>query len=837
MTVTEFDIEQKLGELTLEEKVGLLAGIDFWHTYGVKRLDIPSLRFSDGPNGLRGTKFFNSHPSACFPCGTGLAATFDKDLLYEAGRLMGVEAKAKGVHVILGPTMNIQRGPLGGRGFESFSEDPYLTGQAAISIVKGIQDEGIAATVKHFVGNDLEDERNASNCIVSERALREIYLEPFRLAVKYANPAAFMTGYNKVNGEHVSQSSKIIQDILKGEWKWDGTIMSDWFGTYTTGKAIENGLDIEMPGPPKFRKYNVLQHMVATRELHIKHIDDRVRNVLKLVKYALATGIPENAPEGSANNTATTSAQLRKIAQDSIVLLKNEDNVLPLKKDETVAVIGPNAKYAAYCGGGSASLRAYYTTTPYDSISEKLGEKETPYTVGAHGYRLLPGLAENLINPVTGKKGYKAKFFKEPRGTSKRTQIDEYDLDLSNVMLFDYVNKQAPDFLFYIDFEGNFTPEETGDYEFGVAVFGTALLYVDDKLVVDNKTVQQRGNTFFNSGSREERGVIHLEKGKTYNVRIEFSSGRTFAFAEGEGFGGGGVILGVVKVSDPEEDIKKAVELAKSVDKVVLNIGLNGEWESEGFDRPDMKLVGYQDKLVEAVLAANPNTVVVNQSGTPVEMPWLHKAKALVQAWYGGNEAGNAIADVLFGDVNPSGKLSLSFPFKNVDNPAYLNFSTERGRVLYGEDIFVGYRYYEKLGKDVAFPFGFGLSYSKFDITDLKVSVDEDNDRLEVTVDVQNVGELDGAEVVQFYISKDDSDVIRPVKELKGFEKVHLQAGASTSVKSNLSLKESVSFYDEYQDQWSLQAGNYKVLAGNSSASISEVAEFTVTESQFWSGM
>ncbi|KAG2734340.1 hypothetical protein G9P44_002346 [Scheffersomyces stipitis] len=838
MTSRRFDIEEVLAELTLEERISLLAGLDFWHTVSVPRVGIPSLRFSDGPNGLRGTKFFDSVPSACFPCGTGLAATFDKELLFEAGQLMGEEAKHKGAHVILGPTMNMQRGPLGGRGFESFSEDPHLTGQAASSIIRGIQDKGIAATVKHFVCNDLEDQRNSSNSILTERALREIYLEPFRLAIKYANPICVMTSYNKVNGEHVSQSKRLLEEVLRQEWKWDGCIMSDWYGVYTANNAIENGLDLEMPGPPNFRKLTEIRSMVVTKELHIKHIDERVRGVLKLIKYALQSGIPENAPEDTLNNTPETRKLLRKLAHDSVVLLKNEDNLLPLSKDEKIVVIGPNAKYAAYCGGGSASLRAYYTTTPYDSIAAKTS---TPidYTVGAYGHRLLPGLAANLVNPITGKPGYNCKFYRETVGSPERTLIDEYNLDISYILLVDYYNDLAPDSVFFVDFEGEFTPDETAEYEFGASVQGTALIYVDNKLVVDNKTKQRRGNSFFNSGSAEEKGTLLLEKGKTYKVRIEFGSGPTFTCRQ-EGStvvaGGGGINLGMAKVIDPEIEIHKAAKLAKEADKVVLNIGLNQEWEAEGFDRPDMELVGYQNKLIDAVLAANPNTVIVNQSGTPVEMPWLPKAKAVLQAWYGGNESGNGIADVLFGDVNPSGKLSLTFPFKTIDNPTYLNFKTERGRVLYNEDIFVGYRFYEKMGRDVAFPFGFGLSYTNFEFADVNVEVEELDDNLEVSVTVSNTGKVDGAEVVQIYIGKEDSDVIRPVKELKGFEKVFLKAGTQETVISTLSLKESVSFFDEYQEKWSVLAGEYQVYVGNSSDNANAIGTFVIERDFLWIG-
>ncbi|CUM48753.1 uncharacterized protein AC631_00343 [Debaryomyces fabryi] len=837
--MSEFDIESTLAQLTIQEKIGLLAGIDFWHTFAVERLNIPSLRFSDGPNGLRGTKFFDSVPSACFPCGTALAATFDKDLLFEAGRLMGDEAKHKGAHVVLGPTINIQRGPLGGRGFESFSEDAHLTGQSAASIINGIQDKGIAATIKHFVCNDLEDQRNSSNSVLTERALREIYLEPFRIAIKHSNPVALMTAYNKVNGEHVSQSERLIQDILRKEWGWEGTTMSDWYGTYTSKEAIENGLDIEMPGPSIFRNTTEVAAMVTSKELHIKKIDERVKNVLKLIKYALKSGIPGNAPETSNGNTPETAALLRKIAHDSVVVLKNDDNILPLSKDDKIAVIGPNAKYAAYCGGGSAALRAYYTTTPFDSISKKLNN-EPEYTIGAYGHRLLPALGPQLINPKTGKAGYNLKFYLEPNSPSKRTLIDEKDLDLSHIFMVDYYNDKVKDDLFYIDFDGQFTPEETADYEFGLAVLGTAQLFVDDKLVVDNKTVQERGNSFFNSGSNEVRNSISLEKGKTYSIRIEFGSAPTFTAPSSNSVsfgGGGGINLGLARVINPEEEISKAAELAKKVDKVVLNIGLNQEWESEGFDRPDMKLTGYTNKLVEAVLDANPNTVIVNQSGTPVEFPWIKKANTLVQAWYGGNEGGNGIADVLFGDVNPNGKLSLSFPVKNVDNPTYLNFKTENGRVLYGEDIFVGYKYYEKLEREVAFPFGFGLSYTKFDISGLKVAVSEKDDALEVHVNVKNTGKVDGSEVVQVYISKDESDVIRPVKELKGFEKVNLKAGATSTVSLKLSLKDSISFFDEYQDEWSVEKGAYTVHVGNSSRDIASTSSFKIEKDFLWSGM
>ncbi|KAH3672671.1 hypothetical protein WICMUC_004189 [Wickerhamomyces mucosus] len=833
-----FEIEDVLQKLTIEEKVNLLAGIDFWHTYAVERLNIPSIRVSDGPNGIRGTKFFNAVPGAILPNGTGLASTFDKDLLLEAGKFLGVEAKHKSAHVDLGPTTNIQRGPNGGRGFESFSEDPYLSGIVSAQIINGLQSEHVGATIKHFVANDLEHQRNSSDSILTQRALREIYLEPFRLAIKHSNPVALMTSYNKVNGIHASQSKQLLKDILKDEWKYEGTTISDWYGTYTNKESIQNGLDLEMPGPARLRTVQSVAHQVSTKEIHINDLDDRVRGVLKLVKYASESGIPYNGPEDTENNTPETRAFLRKLAGDSIVLLKNEDNILPLKKEDKIAVIGPNAKYSAKTGGGSASLTPYYITTPYGGISEKLGSNP-PYTIGAHAHDLLPGLAEQLINPVTGKQGIHASFYYTDSSDKSREKFNDLDLNTSFHILFDYERERFEGIPFWIDFEGIFIPEESAEYEFGLTVAGTAQLFVNDKLVVDNKTKQTLGTAFFSTGTIEEKGKIFLQKGEKYNIKVEFGSGPTYSLkAEGPDFKGNGAIaFGGSKVIDKPKEIERAVEIAQSVDKVVLVIGTNGDWESEGYDRKDITLPGNTNDLVEAILKVNSNVIVVNQSGTPVEFPWVSKPKAILQAWFGGNELGNAIADVLYGDVNPNGKLSLSFPIKFEDNPAYLNFKTERGRVLYGEDIFVGYRFYEKLQRKVLFPFGYGLSYTKFKFDNLKISIDELQNQISLNVEITNIGSFKGKEVVQFYFSKIDSDIIRPIKELKGFNKVELDVNESKIVDINLDLKDSLSFFDEYQEKWSLQSGDYEVSVGSSSDDIELREIFNIKEGKFWLGL
>lgn len=845
--MSNFDVEQVLSELSNAEKYSLLSAVDFWHTNSIERLNIPSIRVSDGPNGVRGTKFFNSVPSGCFPNGTSLASTFDDELLNKAGRLMAKEAIAKSAAVILGPTTNMQRGPLGGRGFESFSEDPYLAGISTSSIVNGMQSEGVAATLKHFVCNDLEDQRFSSDSIVSERALREIYLEPFRLAIKNSNPVCLMTSYNKVNGVHCSQNKRLLIDILREEWKWDGMIMSDWFGTYTTATAIKNGLDIEFPGPSKWRTFDLVSHSVSSKELiSIHDVDDRVRQVLKTVKFVVdnktKTGIVEHGPETSDNNTKETSDLLRKIAADSIVLLKNKNNVLPLKKEDSIVVIGPNAKEKASSGGGSASMNSYYVVSPYEGISKKVG-KNVSYTIGAETRKTITNLVEQLVidqsKPATGENvGVYAKFFTmdaEER-TSDSRPFDETTVKQSFITLFDYKHKLVkPTYpLFYISFEGYFIPEETAEYIFGLQVFGTGMLYIDDKLIIDQKHNQVRGDFCFSAGTIERTKSLNLQKGKAYKVRVEYGSGPTSDIKAD--FGSGGLQIGVAKAFDQDEEIKHAVELAASHDKVVLCIGLNGEWESEGYDRSDMTLPKRTNDLVRAVLKANPHTVIVNQSGTPVEFPWLEQANALVQAWYGGNELGNAIADVLFGDVSPSGKLSLSWPFKLEDNPAYLNFKTEFGRVLYGEDIYIGYRYYEKLQKRVAFPFGYGLSYTDFKLENLKVAVNDDS--INVSVDVSNVGDkFAGAEVVQVYIAATDSKVTRAVKELKGFKKVFLKPGEKKNAKVDMVLKDTISYFDEYEDKWCAEAGKYKILVGTSSDDIELVGSFNIEKTAYWKGL
>lgn len=638
---------------------------------------------------------------------------------------------------------------------------------------------------------------------------------------------------------------------------------------YSTTDAANAGLDLEMPGPTVWRK-GALIDAVRTYKVRKSTLDDRVRAVLKLVKRASINGIPEGAPM-STNDNPQTSALLRRVGADSIVLLKNEHSILPLKKNKTIAVIGPNAKRATYCGGGSASLLPYYAVSPYEGICNAYSGT-VKYTVGAYAHKELPILPPQLVT-ADGRQGVLFNCYNEPPGKTKRRAFDTIHKTDGNWFMVDYKHPDMNEALWYATVEGYITPEEDCEYDFGLSVCGTATLYVDDKLVVDNETVQRRGTSFFGMGTAEEIGRVQLKKGIKHKVTVNWGSRATMKLtaAAGVNFPGGGLRCGAVKVIDTDEEIQRAVDMAKTVDQVVLCVGLNvstdksscslradqdrlqSDWESEGHDRQDMRLKGEQDRLIQAVCTANPNTAVVSQSGTPVSMPWIESAPAILQAWYGGNETGNAIADVLFGTVNPSGKLPLSFPIANEDNPAFLNQTSEAGRTLYGEDIYVGYRFYDRLKRPVLFPFGHGLSYTTFEMSNLQVqpqtettngayTVGPSFNNILVRVAVKNTGPVTGAEVVQVYVSPAPTkdSVTRPVRELRGFAKVFLRPGETQTVDIQLERKYATSYWNEREDAWVEEKGTYGVWVGSSSdfeSSIGLRSEFEMPVRRVWRGL
>lgn len=837
-----FDVEDVLARLTLEEKISLTSGADYWRTFPVHRLNVPSIKTSDGPNGLRGAKHFNSTPTATVPVETALGSTWDVELVHEVGRLLDEQARAKLSPVILGPTLNIQRIPNGGRGFESFAEDPLLAGELAGAYINGFQEKGLAATLKHFVANDQENDRLASDSIITQRALREIYLKAFEVAIARSNPRAIMTSYNRVNGVHVSESPIYLNDILRKEWGWEGLVMSDWTGTYSTSEAINAGLDLEMPGPTKWRG-PLLQHALLSKKVSLDTLDERARNVLTLVK-SVAGIVPEDLnlehPEKSLPEkdvvTPKDKLLLRKAAAESAVLLKNEGSILPFKKDTKTLVIGPNATYAAYSGGGSALSSPSYTVSPLAAIQDKLGGENVEYAIGAYNHLYLPSLKEELfLENDPAKNGATLKISNESFDDPKREPFEVLNLrDISYFRMNDYVNPKLKSSKFYIEITSNFVPKFTGTYRFGIAVSGTAKLYLDGNLVVSNFENQRAGDSFYGLGTVEEKGTYEVKKGQVYKLRIEFGSAATSELLRTRNptfTGGGGLIFGGVLDIDPEKAIAHAAERAKEYDQVLIITGLNKDYESEGADRTHLRIPGLSGKLIEAVAKANPQTVVWIQSGTPVELPWEKYVSALVWSSYGGNETGNGVADVLFGDVNPGGKLPLSFPVRFEDTPSFVNNTTDNGRVLYGEDIYVGYRYYEKAKRQVSFPFGHGLSYSNFKLYDLQTTSGEEN--LSIQLQISNRSQATGQEVVQVYIGANNSRVQRPVKELRAFKKLQVNAGSTLTVTFELNVKDVTSFWDELRSKWASEAGSYTVYVGSSSETTLK-ADFEVVKSQYW---
>ncbi|KAH8881964.1 glycoside hydrolase [Thozetella sp. PMI_491] len=871
------DIEHLLQELTVEEKVLLTAGDGWWHTTPIDRLSIPPIRLSDGPNGVRGTHFFDSTPSACLPCGTALGATFDTELIRRVGRLLSDEAHAKGAHVLLGPTVNIQRGPLGGRGFESFSEDPLLSGVLAGHYVLGVQEKGVSATLKHFTCNDMESQRMAVNVMVTDRALREIYLLPFMIAIEMAQPRLVMTAYSKINGCHVAESRQMLQDILRDEWKWDGLVVSDWFGTYSTSSAIKAGLDLEMPGPTRWRG-EALAHAVASNKVKRSELDARARNVLRLIKHATEnTSIPPRAPETQLN-TPEHITLLREAAAKSIVLLKNERNILPFDPKKRVAVIGPNANIATYCGGGSACLTAYSTVTPLEGI--KSVASDVVFAQGCYGHQSLPQLGKLLRTADGQRQGFALRVYNDPPPAAgakdTRRLLEERVLNDANIWFVDYENPElAP--VWYAEAEGILVLEKSEEWEFGLSVHGTGQLFIDGELVVSNMADQRLGSSFLGSGTVEEVGSKRIEAGRSYRILVQWGCSKTTKLkAEGViDFGLGGLRFSGCPKLDPARAVQEAVEIAGSVDQVVLCIGTSGEWESEGQDRTSMALPPGTDDLVAAVSAANPNTAVIVQSGTPVAMPWVDQAGALLQAWFGGNQCGNGIADVLFGVVNPAAKLPLTMPRRLADNPSALNFRSDNGRVLYSEDVYVGYRWYDALDVAPLFPFGHGLSYTHFELSGLTVTPKTESvadssvnghtngmtngyshapklldprihNSLLVRVNVRNIGSRPGAEVVQVYIAPPaptpllaaaGDTITRPAKELKGFAKLHLDAGSADEAAITLDVLRATSYWSELEDCWRSDAGEYTLLVGTSSRCQFLRQTVVIEKSTTWKGL
>jgi beta-glucosidase len=667
------NIKEIISKMTLEEKAGLCSGLNFWETKPIERLGVPSIMMTDGPHGLRkvetGPGDRNSVPSTCFPPAVLTACSFDRELLKEMGAAIGDEGLSENVRIVLGPGVNIKRSPLCGRNFEYFSEDPYLAGEMAAAFIKGVQSKGVGTSLKHYAANNQETRRWSSDSRIDERTLREIYLPAFKKAVEDAQPTTVMCSYNRVNGEYASESYRLLTEILRDEWGFEGVVVSDWGAVNDRVKGLAAGLELEMPGIAEPSNDAFIVEAVRSGELPEATLDLAVERLLKLLERVRGENADKINVESKPFDKDKHNALACRIATESMVLLKNSNKLLPLEKKANIAFIGEFAEKPRYQGAGSSQVNPSYITSALDA-AEKYAK-------------------------ITYCKGYTTNNCDEP----------------------------------------------------------------DDAL--------QAG----------------------------------------------------------------AVTVAKTADVCVLFVGLPPAFESEGYDRTHMRLPDGQNSLVEAVAEVNPNVVVVLHNGSPVEMPWLDKVSCVLEAYLGGQSAGGAVADILFGAANPCGKLAESMPKKLSDNPSYLYYFGERDVAEYREGIFVGYRYYDAKEMDVLFPFGHGLSYTSFEYSNLKLSASEmdDTGTLTVTADIKNTGTVGGKEIVQLYVGvkQKDDRLIRADKELRDFTKVTLKAGEKKKVTFKLD-KSAFAYYNTEINDWHVQTDVYKVMLGRSSRDIAVAAEVTV---------
>ncbi|MDQ0972462.1 beta-glucosidase [Neobacillus niacini] len=657
------DIKQIISQMTLEEKASLCSGLDFWHLKGIERLGIPSIMVTDGPHGLRKQAqgadhlgIYNSVPSTCFPSAAGMASSWNRDLIQKVGVALGEECQAEDVAVLLGPGVNIKRSPLCGRNFEYFSEDPYLASEMAANHVKGVQSQGVGTSLKHFAANNQEHRRMSTDAVVDERTLREIYLASFEGVVKQSQPWTVMCAYNKVNGEYASENEYLLNDILKDEWGFEGFVVSDWGAVNERADGLSAGLELEMPSSNGSGDQKIV-NAVRNGKLSEEKLDKALERLLRVIFMSV-----DHKTENAVYNKDEHHQLAREMARESMVLLKNEDNVLPLKKQGTIAVIGEFAKKPRYQGGGSSHVKPTKLENIVEEIEKSAGKQSN--VLYAQGYRL---------------------------------DSDEID------------------------------------------------------------------------------GTL----------------------------------------------IAEAKEVAAQADTVVLFVGLPDRYESEGYDREHLRMPANHRQLVEAAAEVNRNIVVVLSNGSPIEMPWLGNVKGVLEAYLGGQALGGAIADLLFGDANPSGKLAETFPRQLSDNPSFLNFPGEGDKVEYKEGIFVGYRYYDTKKVEPLFPFGYGLSYTTFEYSNLSISQKEiqDTDTVKVSVNVKNTGDRAGKEIVQLYVKDVESTVNRPEKELKGFEKMDLQPGEEKTVTFTLN-KRAFAYYNVDLKDWHVETGEFEILVGKSSQEI-----------------
>ncbi len=805
--------------LSVVEKVRLLTGADSWRTHGCEAVGLRQLVTSDGPAGVRGTTKDERRPSASLPCPSALGATWDADLVYRVALALGAEARSKGVDILLAPTVNLMRTPLGGRGFEFFAEDPVLTAGLAVAYVRGVQQAGVAATVKHYVGNDSETERWTYDARISESVLRELYLVPFEACVREAGAWLVMAAYNKVNGERMTENVRLLRDVLKNEWGFDGVVTSDWHAARSTHATAAATLDLSMPGPDG-PWGELLTHAVIERTVSEELLDDKVVRLLRLAHRVGALG-DGDAPGAQAAPGEVDMAPdlvdprlLRTAAAASFVLLRNRGAVLPLDLPAVggVAVLGPNAIYPTIQGGGSAGVAPVGVDTPARALQAALAGRATVVTaVGCQTWQTLPEPpAASLRDPSTGEPGVRLEFLDgagnllaaEHRTSTSLAWWDGIPAG---------VGWGKPG---VIALAATFLASASGSYQLSAAGVGGLTLTADGVSVIDGVTSVPDDPVEAMTRPGELRAALWLESGTATRLRLEFRPAAN-------GDGPLSVRLGLIPVADDEALLAQAEAAAGAADAAVVVVGSTELTESEGFDRTTMALPGRQDELVRRVAAVNGNTIVVVNSGMPVLMPWADQVAAIVYAWLPGQAFGSALADVLLGEAEPGGRLPVTIPAAEADAPVLHADPDEHGVLHYSEGLLIGYRGYDARGTNPRYPFGHGLGYTTwaYESIDCPDAVAEAED-LEFTVTVRNTGARPGKEVVQAYLAEPDQRPRgRPLRVLAAFAVVRAAPGETVRARLKIPAR-AFARYDEDLASWIWPGGQFTIHAGRSSRSL-----------------
>jgi beta-glucosidase len=811
-------VENLISQLTTDEKLSLCHAASKFANASVERLGIPEMTMSDGPHGVRqeiskdswDPAGLDDDHSTYLPTGIAQAATWSRSLLADCGSVLGAEARDRGKDIILGPGFNIIRTPLCGRNFEYYSEDPYLIQELAVPAVQGIQAQDTAACVKHFAANSQEMNRFGTDVAMDERTLREIYLPGFEATVQAGEVLTVMGAYNKFRGQYCCHHQYLVNEILKGEWGFKGTYISDWSGVHSTSEAVEFGMDLEMGTSRPYAEYYLgadfkqgLQSGVYTED----QLNDKVRRNLRTLY--LAGGFDDERKSG-ARNTQEHQATARDTAREAMVLLKNDNSVLPLnsKAIRKLAVIGKNAVTKHSNGGHSSAVKCLYEVTPLEGIREYLSDSvelvyEPGYSDGEAGLSAIPTEYLATVDEGSGVKGWSHCYyanhqFKGPVVWSEYTEVPRFKRE-------DFAAPAGVDGNFHSAvYRATLVVPQTGDYLLSFVTDGDVSLKVDDVLLADTNALTQR----------ETRKVTcHFEVGQSYELELSYKCRESMYC----------LYFGWVPCWEDEAEqsaeFSNALAIAQEADAVIFCGGLTHRDDLEGQDRQHLSLPDEQDALIEALLQVNPNTVITLVGGSPVQMPWVEQAKSVLWMWYAGMEGGHAAAELIFGAASPSGRLPMTFPNSLEESPAHHLGTYEFDKSVYSEGLQVGYRYYTTQSIQPLFAFGHGLTYAEFEYSNLQVMAGEGDCVIQVSLDVSNLGKCAAKEVVQLYLQDVEASVFRPKLELKGFDKIELAVGETQRVRFELSLRD-LSFYDVAAGQWTAEPGEFIVHLGRSSVDI-----------------